>query len=92
MRFIYPAVVTPKKDGTWHASLPDLASCEADGTSVDDVLRNANQAAREWIDLEMHEEEPDLPSASDPEDIPLKEGQFIRNVLVIYRILEGWEE
>ncbi len=92
MRFVYPAVISQKDDKTYHAVFPDLALCEADGDSVDDVLRNANAAAYEWIDLEMHEDEPDIPAASVPEDIVLKEGEFVRSILVIYRILEGWDE
>ena len=92
MRFIYPVVISRKEDKTYHAVFPDLAMCEADGDSVDDVLRNANLAAYEWIDLEMHEDEPDIPPASVPEDIVLSEGEFVRSVLVIYRILEGWDE
>lgn len=92
MRFIYPAVFSEKPDGTWHAVFPDLAMCEADGSSLDDCIRNANEAARDWIDLELHEDEPDLPPATSPEDIELKEGEIVRRILVIYRMLEGWDE
>lgn len=92
MRFIYPAVFRENPDGSWHAAFPDLAMCEADGYSLDDAIRNANAAAYDWIDLEMHEEEPDMPPATDPADIPLGENEIVRKILVIYRILEGWDE
>ncbi len=92
MRFVYPAVIRRQDDGLWHARFPDLAMCEATGDSIDDVLRSANLAAYDWIDLEMHEEEPDIPPASQVEDIELAEGEMVRSILVIYRILDGWDE
>ena len=92
MRFIYPAIVCEKSDGSFHARFPDLAMCEAEGSSVDDVLRNAVGAARDWIELEFQEDEPDLPPASDPSEIVLKEGEFVLQILVIYRMHEGWDE
>jgi predicted RNase H-like HicB family nuclease len=92
MRFIYPAIISKEKDGRYKAVFPDLAMCEAEGDSLDDVIRNANAAAYDWIDLEMHEEDPDIPAASHEEDLTLSEGQIVRSILVIYRILEGWDE
>jgi predicted RNase H-like HicB family nuclease len=92
MRFIYPAVVSQTEDGRYHAVFPDLETCEAYGDSVDDVLRNAGLAARDWIQVELEEEDPVLPPASDVDLIPVEEGSIVREVLVIYRILEGWDE
>ena len=92
MRFIYPAVISRKEDGSFHAVFPDLDQCEADGDSENEVLRNANLAAHSWIDLEFGEDDPEFPPASDPEDIVTKEGEFVRNILVIYKVMDGWEE
>jgi len=92
MRFIYPAVISERTDGTYHASFPDLMMCEADGETLFEVQRNATQAAFDWIDLEMHEEDPDLPPASDKSEIVLKEGERVCDILVIYRMHEGWDE
>ncbi|MDO4620667.1 MAG: type II toxin-antitoxin system HicB family antitoxin [Lachnospiraceae bacterium] len=92
MRFIYPAVVSKEEDGRYHAVFPDLDTCEAYGDSLDDVLRNANHEAYAWIELEMQEDDPYLPAATDHADLDLKEGEIVRDILVIYRILEGWEE
>ncbi len=92
MRFIYPAVVHKREDGSYKATFPDLKMCEAEGSSVDECLRNANLSAYDWIALEMEEDDPELPPASDLRDIQVEEGDIVRNVLVIYRILEGWEE
>ena len=50
------------------------------------------QAARNWLSLELTEEDPFIPYVSDEEDIDLKEGEFIRNISVNIRFYEGWDE
>ncbi len=92
MKFYYPAVISRNSDGTYHARFPDLAMCEADGEDLMDVIENAKAAAYDWIDLEWKEPDPDLPAATDPADIPLKEGEAVHRILIIYRFLEGWDE
>lgn len=94
MRFYYPAVVTKKADGSYHAEFPDLEMCEADGYNEIDCLEKAKEAMYDWIDVELREEEPDLPPASDIDELQagLAENQFVRQIMIIYRILEGWEE
>ncbi len=73
--------------------MPDLTGCTARGFSIDDVMEEINAAAREWIAIEL-EEESSLPPVSDPEDLKkeLPEGALLRNVSIIWRILEGWDE
>ncbi len=92
MRFIYPAVIAEQPQGGFRASFPDLMMCEAEGETMVEVLRNATAAAYDWIDLELQEEEPDLPPASDHADIALLENECIRDILVIYRMHQGWDE
>ncbi len=92
MRFIYPAVISEKAEGGFHARFPDLCMCEADGDSMVEVLRNATNAAFDWIDLEMNEDEPDLPACTAHGDIELKENETVRDILVIYRMHQGWDE
>ena len=91
MKFIYPAVIHPLKEGGFEATFPDLEDCRAKGFSIDDVMEEANAAALAWITLELEEELP-LPPVSDPQDIPLAEGDFVRNVCVTYRAYDGWDE
>ena len=55
-------------------------------------LKNANEAARNWITVELEEEEPLLPYVSDVEDIAVEEGDIIRNISVNIRFYEGWDE
>ena len=92
MRFIYPAVIEKTKEGSFRASFPDLLMCEAVGDTMMEVIRNATSAAYDWIDLEMQEEDPDIPPSSCHEDISLKENECVRDILVIYRMHQGWDE
>lgn len=94
MRFVYPAVIQKKEDGTYHGEMADLKMCYGDGDSVDACIRELNQAAYDWIDLEMKEDDPDLPPASDVDDLKKKYGKdsIVRNILIIYKMVEGWEE
>ncbi len=96
MRFIYPAVIRQTGEREFHAVFPDLNGCEARGDSLDDCIRNCNLEAYDWIDLEMHEEEPDIPGATDLDELEelygSEEHTVIRNILTIYRMREGWDE
>ncbi|MGI6118579.1 MAG: type II toxin-antitoxin system HicB family antitoxin [Bilifractor sp.] len=92
MKFYYPVVVSKNENGKYHAVFPDLAMCEADGISMDDVLYEATLAAHDWIESEMLEEEPDLPFATDPSDIELAEGEETRMILVNLKLMPGFEE
>lgn len=92
MKFIYPAVFRHTEEGKYNAFFPDLECCEATGDTLDDAIDNANEAARNWITVELEEDEPVLPYVSDPSDIPTEEGDIIRNISVNIRFYEGWDE
>lgn len=92
MRFTYPVIVKETGEGKWRADFPDLEMCFAEGDSLDDVLRNANAAAYDWIALELSEDDPVMPPSSHIDDLELAEGEIARNILIIYRFLEGYEE
>ena len=92
MKFIYPAVFRKKEDGGFRAFFPDLECCEAAGDTLDDAIDNANEACRNWITVELEEEEPLLPYVSEIEDIETEEGDIVRNISVIIRFNEGWDE
>ena len=93
MRFIYPAIIHPNKDGSFSASMVDLEGCTASGFSIDDCMEEINAAALNWITLEL-EEDGDLPPITDHEDIRpgLKKNEFIRDVSIMYRSYDGWDE
>ena len=75
MTFIYPAVFTPHKDGKgFHVEFPDLADCTA-------------EAAYNWICVELEEEEPELPEVSHVEDMELDEKSFVRQLMIVVKLL-----
>ena len=91
MKFIYPAVFRKTENG-YHSFFPDLECCEASGDTLDDAIENANEACRNWITVELEEEEPNMPYVSDIEDIEIKDGDIVRNISVNIRFYEGWDE
>ena len=92
MKFTYPAVIGKEENGSWKAVLPDLACCEAKGETLDEAVENANEAALDWINLELSEDEVNLPPVSEVSDLELKEGDIVRNIQVTIKFMEGWEE
>ncbi len=91
MKFIYPAVFRKTEEGTYTGFFPDLECCYAKGDTLDEAIDNANEAAYNWISLEL-EEDGDLPRISDESDMKLKEGDIVRNISVNIRFYEGWDE
>lgn len=88
MTFIYPAVFTPhKEDAGYHAYFPDLEGCEADGPDLEDTMDNAREAAYNWICVEMEEEMVELPEVSHAEDINLGDGQFVRQMMIVVKLM-----
>ncbi|MCI7263632.1 MAG: type II toxin-antitoxin system HicB family antitoxin [Otoolea sp.] len=87
MTFVYPAVFTPKKDGTgYKAVFPDLECCEAEGPDLEDAVENARDAALNWILVEL-EDGMDLPAQTHMEDIVLEEGAVVKQIMVRVKLL-----
>ncbi|HJB28151.1 MAG TPA: type II toxin-antitoxin system HicB family antitoxin [Candidatus Blautia faecavium] len=91
MKFIYPAVFRKIEEGKFTGYFPDLECCYAEGETLDDAIEAANEAAYNWISLEL-EEDGELPPISDKSDMDLKEGDIVRNISVNIRFYEGWDE
>ena len=91
MKFIYPAVIRKTEEGKFQASFPDLECCYAVGDTLEEAVDNANEAAYDWLYLEISEDG-DLPPVSDLHDIDLQEGEEVRNIAVNIRFTEGWDE
>lgn len=92
MKFIYPAVFRKNESGKYEAFFPDLESCYAEGETLDEAIDNANEAAYNWISVELSEEDGQLPSVSDECDMELQENDIVRNISVNIRFMEGWDE
>ncbi len=92
MKFVYPAIIRKAEAGGYKAFFPDLMYCEAAGDTIEETVDNANDAARDWLEAEAAEDEPDFPPVSDPRDLSLLEGDIIRNIAVTVRFYVGWDE
>lgn len=92
MKFIYPAVFHKTESGGYTAYFPDLECCYAKGDTLDEAIDNANEAAYDWISLELSEEDCLLPPISDESDLQLANGDIVRNISVNIRFYEGWDE
>ena len=92
MKFMYPAVFRKNEDGTYNGYFPDLECCTSTGDTLDEAIENANEAAYNWITVELEEDEPNLPYVSDISDIETEEGDIVRNISVNIRFYEGWDE
>ena len=91
-KFIYPAITRKEENGTFKATFPDLACCEATGESLDDVIEKANEAAVGWLELELSEDMPMLPPVTDKDDLVLQEGELVRDICANVKVYDGWEE
>ncbi|MFR1833553.1 MAG: type II toxin-antitoxin system HicB family antitoxin [Lachnospiraceae bacterium] len=91
MKFVYPAVFKKREDESFHVAFPDLEGCFAEGPTMEDALEKAKEAEIDWITLEL-EESFDLPARSKEEDIPVEEGDVIRNVTATIRLRDGYDE
>ena len=61
---------------------------------MEEVIEKANAALYDWIELELSEDEVNLPPISDPRDLEQhpKEGQQVRQICVNIRLFDGWDE
>ncbi len=92
MKFIYPAVFHKTEEGLYEGYFPDLEDCRVVGDSLDHAIEKANDAANDWISVELEDEDGELPSVTDPEDIVKGEDDIIRMICVNIRFFEGWDE
>ena len=68
MKFIYPAVFHKTEEGHYKGYFPDLECCYGEGETLDEAIESANEAARDWITLELSEDEPMIPQ--NPPSLP----------------------
>ena len=92
MKFTYPAIIRKMEDGNYKAVFPDLECCQAEGDSIEEAVEKANEAACDWIYLELSEEDGQLPPVSDERHMDLEEGDIVRNICVNIRFTDGWDE
>ena len=66
MKFMYPAVFRKNEDGTYNGYFPDLECCTSTGDTLDEAIENANEAAYNWITVELDEHLRSLRPEPDP--------------------------
>ena len=88
MTFVYPAVFTPKENGTgYEAFFPDLECCKAQGPDLEDAVENARDAAYNWLVSELEEPVSNFPSQSHTEDLALPENAIVKQIMVRIKLL-----
>lgn len=92
MKFIYPAIIRKTECEAYKAIFPDLECCEAVGDTIEEAVERANEAAYDWISLELSEDDGQLPAITDIRDLELQEGDVVRNICVNIRFTDGWDE
>ena len=50
-------------------------------------MDNAREAAYNWICVELEEEFVELPEVSHEDDISLEEGQFVRQMMIVVKLM-----
>ena len=79
-KYAFPAVFTPDDSTGFSINFPDLDSCYTCGDSLEDGL----EMARDVLALVLYGYEKDgreIPKASDRDNIPLSDGEFVNYVV-----------
>ena len=92
MKFVYPGIIRENEDGGFYVRFPDLEMCEAVGRSLEEALERAKDAERSWIELELSEEDPELPAKSGAYELELAENERLQDISVNIRLMEGYDE
>ena len=92
MKFIYPAVFRKTDRGTYKGFFPDLAECYGEGETLDEAIEEANEAAYNWISLELDEDDCQLPPVSDEDDLELEDWRYCTKYFRKYQILRRLDE
>ena len=92
MKFVYPGIIRENEDGSFYVRFPDLEMCEATGRDLEEALENAKEAERGWIELELSEDDFELPARSELRELCPGPGESIHTLSVNIRLMEGYDE
>ena len=80
MKYIYPAIITPDKDGFFLVHFHDFdntsCSCYTDAKNIEEAL-DMGQDALNLVLVTLEDTNHEIPAASDPAKITLKKGEFV---------------
>ena len=92
MQFTYPAIFTKhENDEGYHAEFPDLECCEVDGEDLFSTVEEARLAALNWITTEIDEFDGNLPFATHWQEIQVKEGQQVKLISVMVKLVPDYD-
>ena len=80
IKYTYPAVFTPEKDGGYSVDFPDIPGCYTCGDSLEDAI----YMAEDVLALMLHgyeQEKRAIPIPSNPDDLTVKKNEFVKNVI-----------
>lgn len=78
-KYVYPAIFTLEKDGSYSIVFPDLEGCYTCGSDLQDGLRMAEDVLA-LVLYGYEKEHKDIPSPSNRASITLNEGDFINYI------------
>ena len=90
MKFMYPAVFRKNEDGTYNGYFRISNAAPPPEIHWTKPSRMPTKPPTNWITVELDEEEPNLPSISDPSDLNLTPEDIVRIISVNIRFYEGW--
>ena len=77
----YPVLIE-SEDGVYGVVFPDLPGCVAVGLTMDEALRNAEEAVRDWIEC-TEEAGERVPAPSTPETIEVPADYTLGSVTLV---------
>lgn len=82
MKLVYPACFYEEEDGGYSVDIPDLLGCCTQGSTLEEALEMAQDAALGWI-LTAIEDNEEIPAPSDIKDIELENENGFKNLLLL---------
>lgn len=77
MKYAYPAIFTPEREGGYAVKVPDLPGCRTCGDDLADAIFMAEDAVSMWLWAAENKNEA-IPAATEPQ--PVEAPQFINYV------------
>jgi predicted RNase H-like HicB family nuclease len=81
MKYAYAAIFTPEKNGAYSVRFPDLSGCYTSGADMPDAVNMAQDVLCLTL-YDMEQDKKHIPTASNPHNIGLADGEFISVVAV----------
>jgi predicted RNase H-like HicB family nuclease len=81
MKYVYTAVFTPEQSGAFSIHFPDLPGCHTSGDDMIDSVNMAQDILCLWL-YDMEQDKKNIPIASNPRDIKIKNDEFTSVIAV----------